>query len=102
MLPVGQFSDVVGRAFTKAMSDPLIAEAVVTTLEDRCAYLANQLNIAARAALVDPDKARAGALILEGQLREATSWLERANRFVDKGTLDVARPVKPSTHRVQL
>ena len=70
------------RAFGKAMSDAVIAPAVVEFLEKRVEDL-DRLGIqAARAALLNPD-ARNGALILEGQLREAKSWLDTVKRYLE-------------------
>ena len=86
-----QQSEAERIAFERGLSDDLVAAGVLSFLEQRVSDLEVALNAAARAALVRDD-ARSGALILEGQLREAKSWLDITKRYLETGSVSVKRP----------
>ena len=75
------------QAFAKALSDPMIAQAVEGTLRQRRDDLSVELAHRSRVAL-HKDEARAMALVLEGQLTEVESWLGVIGRFIESGTFN--------------
>ena len=82
MIPQRPSSPEQHRAFSRAFADEIIGPATLRFLQTRVTELDRLSERAARAALLNDD-ARAGALILEGQLREARSWLDVVKRYLE-------------------
>lgn len=91
MLMQRQQSEQERLAFERALSDELVAASALTFLEQRVKDLEQAAGSSARAALINKDNS-ASALIIEGQLREAKSWLDIVKRYLETGTTSMKRP----------